>query len=752
MKNKKCAKKICGFVMLFCMLFVSCPVNLVIAVTETNATNTANKFDMTITSDKTDVKAGDMVEVSVNVGESSNIVDAQFIVNYDPSKVEAILEVDEEDNYVMFNNSLMSKKGWAIGEPSLNDTEGKVKIVASSMRGARGKLTNAGTLATIKFKVKEGTTGAINFSVTPEKFDIPGENGEGTIEVTPIVKDETKVIVPVALRGITLDKASLSVNINENSEQLTVSYNPENTTVDKKVSWEVTDTTIATVENGVVTGKKLGETTLTAKVGTCSVSIPVIVTAKLESISIKEQNLTVDRGTVTSLTLVADPKEAIIPEVVWTSSNPSVATVDNTGRVTSFTSGSAIITAKIKDDPSISTSCNIHVGVSLKAITLDKESITLQRDIAGKHRATLVATKSPVDTTDVNSFTWKSSNEKIVTVDQNGVITAVGNGTAQIIVSIGKIQKICTVKVEVPLKNLIIKEQNTEVLLRQSKSLTLELDPIDAMLDPTKAIWESSDRTIVNVDNTGKVTALKEGEVTITATLDGKTATTNVIAKRMPLNSIAMKDVKSTMKKGETQTLGLIQEPDNTTDVFYVTWSSSDESIATVDENGRVVALKAGTVTIKATCNIEGVMPTTTEITVEEINIEHIAIDKETFGVNDFKVGDKFTLGLTINPVEYTDNFELVWLTSDESIASVDEDGTITALKEGKVTFTAHLITEYGEEFEDTYEVYIQPEKIESPVVSPDTGDMNASILVAIMLGSVIAMFGIIKKRKAMMK
>lgn len=746
MKYGNLTKKISGFVMSFGMLFAACPVNLVMAATEETKANT---FDMTIASDQTDVKTGDLVEVSLNVKENSNLVTSQFVVNYDPSKVDALLEEDEDGNYEMFKGSLIT--GW-MKEANLNETEGKLKIVATSNRGAKQKLTRAGFLAKLKFKVKEGVAGAIKFTITPEKFDIPGANDEGTIEVTPSVKDETKVVVPVALKSIALNKSSITVNIDESSEALTVLYTPENTTVEKKITWSIADTTIATVENGVVTGKKLGNTTLTAMVGNVTTSIPVKVTAALKSISIEEQNLTVDRGTITPLTLVAHPGEADMPEVTWTSSNPSVATVDATGRVTALALGDTTITATAKNDPSFIATTKISVGVSLKTITLDKESVTLQRDVTGRHTVTLVATKSPADTTDKNAFTWKSSNEKIATVDQNGVVTAVGNGTAQITVSIGKIQKVCNVTVEVPLKAISIKEQNTEVLLRQSKGLTLVLDPVDTLVDAKKATWTSSDETIATVDNTGKVTAMKEGEVTITANLDGKIATTKVIAKRMPLNSIAIKDVKSTMKKGETQILHLMQEPDNTTDEWKAIWTSSDESIAIVQENGTVIALKEGKVTITATCDIAGVAPVSTDITVEEIHIEHIAIDKETFGVNDFKVGDEFVLGLEINPVEFTDNFELTWLTSDESIASVNENGNIIALKEGKVTFTAHLVTEYGEEFEDTYEVYIQPEKIEAPVVSPETGDINTNILIVVMLSSAIAMIGIVKKRKTMMK
>ena len=152
----------------------------------------------------------------------------------------------------------------------------------------------------------------------------------------------------------------------------------------------------------------------------------------------------------------------------------------------------------------------------------------------------------------------------------------------------------------------------TELEVGETAQLTAAVTPVDT----TEALtYTSSDETIATVDETGLVTALKGGEVTITATAGGvsDTVTITVNAPVVPATGVELSSDKTTLKVGETAQLTAAVSPEGATDA--VTYTSSDETVATVDESGKVTALKAGEVTITATA---GEVSDTVTITVEE--------------------------------------------------------------------------------------------------------------------------------------
>ena len=200
--------------------------------------------------------------------------------------------------------------------------------------------------------------------------------------------------------------------------------------------------------------------------------------------------------------------------------------------------------------------------------------------------------------------------------------------------------------------------------------------------------WTSSDESIATVDTNGKVTALKEGEVTITATCGNQSATCTITVEPMdpsviPVTEVKLDQTSVELEEGDSVTLKATVSPENATDKT-VTWTSSDESIATVDENGKVTAVKAGNVTITAT---SGIQSATCSVTVKEkvIPVTKVTLDQTSATL---EVDGNVTLVATVTPDNAT-NKTVTWTSSDESIATVDENGKVTALKEGEVTITA---------------------------------------------------------------
>ncbi|MFA6940969.1 MAG: Ig-like domain-containing protein [Clostridiaceae bacterium] len=148
------------------------------------------------------------------------------------------------------------------------------------------------------------------------------------------------------------------------------------------------------------------------------------------SISLDKTSQDLILGKTLKVTCSVLPIEATYPDVVWSSSNEAVASVDGQGLITAKAPGTAKITVRTKDGNKTS-SLDIKVIVPVNSITLDKTSLTLY--INGTY--TLKATISPTNASG-KTLIWKSSNEAVAKVDSNGVVTAIANGTADITVSI----------------------------------------------------------------------------------------------------------------------------------------------------------------------------------------------------------------------------------------------------------------------------------------------------------------------------
>ena len=197
-----------------------------------------------------------------------------------------------------------------------------------------------------------------------------------------------------------------------------------------------------------MTAVKAGSATITAKAGDKSATCAVTVKAKVvpvSSVSLNKATLELTEGDSETLTATVAPDNATNKTVTWSSSDASVATVDNGGKVTAVKAGSATITAKAGDK---STTCAVTVkakAIPVSSITLNETSIEIQ---VGESRL-LVATVGPENATN-KAVSWSSSDTTIVIVNQIGKVTALKSGTAIITAKAGDKTATCTVSVPVP--------------------------------------------------------------------------------------------------------------------------------------------------------------------------------------------------------------------------------------------------------------------------------------------------------------
>ncbi len=153
---------------------------------------------------------------------------------------------------------------------------------------------------------------------------------------------ECAVIVTVPTGSVTLDKTSLSLAVGE-TVQLTATVKPDDAT-DKNVTWTSSDEFVAKVDNGKVTAVKAGKSTIIAKCGGLTAECVVIVRVPVSSITLDNTSISLTVGETAQLTVTVRPEDATDKNVNWTSSDESVAKVDN-GKVTAIKAGHAIVTA-----------------------------------------------------------------------------------------------------------------------------------------------------------------------------------------------------------------------------------------------------------------------------------------------------------------------------------------------------------------------------------------------------------------------
>ena len=345
--------------------------------------------------------------------------------------------------------------------------------------------------------------------------------------------------------------------------------------------------------------------------------IPVI---NVTGVTVLPTSKTVIEGETFTITANVSPADADNKAVNWSSSDETVATVDNTGKVTALKAGSSTITATTEDGgKTATTSVTVEKKIiSVTGITVDPTSKTITEG----ETFTITATVSPADA-DNKSVNWTSSAPAVASVDNTGKVTThkPGNVTITATTSDGGKTATTSVTVEKKIISVIgITVDPTSKTITEGETFTIiaTVSPADA--DNKSVNWTSSAPAVASVDNTGKVTALKPGSTTITATTvdGGKTATVSVTGEKkiISVTGITVDPKSKTIIEGETFTITATVSPadaDNKT----VNWTSSAPAVASVDNTGKVTAIKAGSTTIKAT-TADGGKTATVSVTVKK--------------------------------------------------------------------------------------------------------------------------------------
>ena len=457
-------------------------------------------------------------------------------------------------------------------------------------------ITNHGTATVNPAAGKAPGIGPKPPVITPAPEKKPGKPKKPDVPKVPKADttNESGIPVPPPYRpivSVTVDNPALTL-IKSNTAQLTAKVFPTDTTQSKFIKWTSSDPAVATVDKtGKVTAVEGGTATITAeslngKTAACTVTVSVPAT----SIKLDISDTEIEKGDSRTLTAKTEPADAT-DKVTWSSDHPSVATVDETGKVTAVGPGAVTITAKAGDQ---TKSCTITVGISIAKITLSNDKITL---VKGKTK-TLAAAITPADTTEDKTVSWTSSNPLAATVDEAGKVTAVEGGKTIITAKVGRYTAQCDVTVIVPVTGVTVQPSIT-LEKTTSAALTVKITPDDAT---DKAVtWTSNNPSAATVDAAGRVTAVEGGKATITVmTHDGNHAASCFVTVIVPAANVSLSAAQITLMPNTSKTLIATITPDDATDKT-VTWSSSNPTVVTVDAAGKITAVAAsGSATITA--------------------------------------------------------------------------------------------------------------------------------------------------------
>ena len=495
----------------------------------------------------------------------------------------------------------------------------RVILSATSVTITEGDSVNVNKNATTQLHATvapTGSTDTLSWSsadTTIATVDADGtvhgkKAGHTTITATAGTKTDTITVnVKVPTSSITItDGDSLEI-IKGQEKTLGKTVSPSDST--DEVTWSVAPPGVVTVDaNGKITAVETGDAVVTVTAGGKTDSITVHVVLPATSVTISgAETITVHRGSNHQLSATVEPT-GTTDSLVWVSNNPSVASVDSTGRITASAIGTATITARAGSKTDTVT---VNVDAPITAFTSDETSFSI---VKGKTKQ-LAYTITPSDTTDSTTITWVSDATSKVAVDNTGKITAKAQGTAHITATLGSRSIVYTVEVTIiPLEGITIGKQSDDhsggtsitdlsILKGENTQLTYILSPPDTT-EATTVTWESDDPSVATVNSNGLLTGKGEGTAHITATMGLYSDTITVTVSEVHLTGINFEKSSDTVELGSNYQLNVRKEPSNCTDDVEFTYESSDEDVATVDEHGIVKPKKTGTVKITVKSSI----------------------------------------------------------------------------------------------------------------------------------------------------
>jgi len=425
---------------------------------------------------------------------------------------------------------------------------------------------------------------------------------------------------------------------------------------------------------GAVENTKQEETTQEETTQEATTKAPIF----LEDLSFINQNITLQYGNSEDLSakLRLGPEDADTYEtIVWTADDESIVTVDENGLVTPVGSGNTYVHAASGD---VTAKIGVSVYVPLEGVAVE----SMEVNYSESETYALDWSFLPANPTTHYKPIFTSSDENIVTVDEDGNVYTKGLGVAQISVKAGTCEAVADVNVHLHATDIVLSTEYIEMYKQTTAQLAAALFPSNTTDVLGEVTYVSSDENIVTVDAAGVITAVSSGTATVTVSANGFSKQCTVFVP-VELTGISYAEPSIVLIKGTQGQGTIVASPDNCNEQYTLAYASDNTGVATVDANGVITAVGAGTCNIIAAAKDFATFTTVTVLSpLQGIYLNYSDVTIYT--------GNLLQLGVGFLPADTTDDRTVTWASSDPSVATVDANGVVKGISRGSCVIGAY--------------------------------------------------------------
>ena len=454
------------------------------------------------------------------------------------------------------------------------------------------------------------------------------------------------------------------------------------------VAWNSSDTSVATVTEGLVTAVGNGSATVTATAGSATASAEVAVDQSVAELSVSPaaHTLVAIGDTVRFVAEARDGNGHVVAgaEFMWSSDDESVVTVDAQGLATAAVNGIARVTAT---SGSQSASAEVTVEQEVTEVGVSRPPTVLEA-FGDTVRLSAEAVDANGHAVAGTAFTWKSSNALVAVVDGAGLVTAVGNGQAEIVAAAGAVSGAADVTVaQQPGTVVVLPASDTLEAFGDTVRLSAEaMDANGHAVSGTAFTWTTSSALVAVVDSAGLVTAMGNGRAEITAASGAVSGTATVTVAQQPGAVAVTPSTDTLVAFGDTVRLSAeaVDANGHTVAEVAFAWTSGDTLVAEVDGTGLVTAAGNGVTTVTAASGgvigdaMVAVMQSADSIIVTPAKASIAPWDELRLSAEAMDANGHAVLGASFS-----------WSSSDGAVATVDASGLVYGVAEGVATISA---------------------------------------------------------------
>nr|MBP3598100.1 Ig-like domain-containing protein [Eubacterium sp.] len=482
-----------------------------------------------------------------------------------------------------------------------------------------------------------------------------------------------------------MELSEKEVTLNTEEERIIkVTLNPKGCST--TLEWSVTDDSVASVtydeetNQATIKGKKAGKVIVFVKSEDGpSGQIDVTVLQPCLELSFSPQEYEMKAGETYTPGLVKTPEDTT-DEITWSTYDSAVATVDANGLITAVKTGSTFIQATSASGRVAVVKINVKEGITSVSLKPEETEIEVGQTI------TLAPEFTPAVAYD-KSMTWTVADSNVVKIEPEGSSNVKVTGLVGGVTLVKGVAKdgghVVSCLIKVKEKSTAVTLKPTSKYLQKGKSFTIKATVTSETATDKSVTWSTSKKKVATVSSSGVVKGKKIGTAYITATANdgsGASARCKVMVVRK-VTSIKLNKYKAKVLVGDTCKLKATIKPKKAT-VKGIEWSSSDNTIATVDSSGRIHGIAAGLVKIRAKAKDGSGKSAVCLVTVMD-PVPATGVDVTN---NDIIVakGRQIQSGIRIAPANSTDKIK--YFSDNKKVAKINKRGKIYAKKVGQAT------------------------------------------------------------------